>query len=97
MPIPAGHDTEGSALHETGIPLLLAHGALTTTTAADHGGETPLHVAAFGSDLYTFQRYLGPGLAQDILSTNNHGESLLHYAAAGGKVATLRFLLKESP
>ena len=58
----------------------------------------PLHAAAFGSDLYTFRRYLGSSLAQDVLSsTNNHGESLLHYAAAGGKVGILRFLLEESP
>lgn len=83
-------------LYETGIHLLLDHGASTTTV--DHEGEMLLHIAAFGSELHIFRRYLGPSLAQDVLSsTNNHGESLLHYAAAGGKVGILRFLLEESP
>lgn len=96
MPIFTRSETEEIGLYETGIHLLLEHGA--STTAVDHEGEMPLHAAAFGSDLYTFRRYLGSSLAQDVLSsTNNHGESLLHYAAAGGKVGILRFLLEESP
>ncbi|SPO06096.1 uncharacterized protein DNG_08785 [Cephalotrichum gorgonifer] len=85
------------SLHETGIHLLLEHGA--SVTAADHEGETPLHAAAFGCPLHLFQRYLATlDETQDALSAvNNHGETLLHYAAAGGNIGVMRFLLEEFP
>lgn len=85
-----------TGIHETGIHLLLEHGA--SPTAADHSGETPLHAAAFGSPLHIFRHLLRSTTTPHVLSvTNNHGETLLHYAAAGGNIPILRFLLESAP
>ena len=79
--------------HETGVHLLLEHGAC--PTIADYNGETPLHAAAFGSPLHLFRRFLHSAANDFALSTtNNYGETLLHYAAAGGNIGVLRFLLE---
>lgn len=83
---------EDSGTHETGIHLLIEHGA--STTIADYSGEMPLHVAAFGSDLYLFRRFFRSAAEVALSTTNNHGETLLHYAAAGGNIGVLRFLLE---
>lgn len=80
-----GHET-----HEVGIRLLIQHGA--SITIRDDERAMASHLAAEGLDTATFLRYYlpsQPALAQ----TNVYGESLLHYAAAGGKYETLKYLL----
>ncbi|KAF5120833.1 Ankyrin-3 [Metarhizium anisopliae] len=84
-------------LHETGIRLLLQHGA--SVVIQDELGNTPLHYAAFGSNMRIFRLYTS-GLDVDnshsdaLKSIKNYsGETLLHWAAAGKKIDTLRFLL----
>ncbi|KAG8408667.1 hypothetical protein J3458_019687 [Metarhizium acridum] len=84
-------------LHETGIRLLLKHGA--SVVIQDDLGNTPLHYAAFGSNMRIFRLYT-TGLDVDnshsdaLKSIENYsGETLLHWAAAGKKIDTLRFLL----
>ncbi|KAK4076547.1 uncharacterized protein Triagg1_4150 [Trichoderma aggressivum f. europaeum] len=86
-------------LHETGIRLLLQHGA--SVTIRDEFGNTPLHYAAFGSNMHIFALYT-TGLAvdsqdNDALNSikNNSGETLLHWAAAGKNIDILRFLLSS--
>lgn len=86
-------------LHETGIRLLLQHGA--SVTIQDEFGNTPLHYAAFGSNMHIFSLYTA-GLPVDSLHNdalksikNNSGETLLHWAAAGKKIDILRFLLSS--
>ncbi|EHK47190.1 putative ankyrin repeat protein, partial [Trichoderma atroviride IMI 206040] len=85
--------------HETGIRLLLQHGA--SVTIQDELGNTPLHYAAFGSNMHIFSLYTA-GLPvdsphNDALKSikNNSGETLLHWAAAGKKMDILRFLLSS--
>lgn len=72
--------------------LLLKHGA--STTIADYQGEMPLHAAALGGDLYVFRRFLRSAAEDALLTVNNYSETLLHYAAAGGNIGVLRFLLE---
>lgn len=94
-PIGAGPGHAGS-LHETGIRLLLENGA--SVCQEDLEGNTPLHYAAFGSNLRIFQLYLSKLAEQDresiIKATENkHGETLLHWAAAGGKTDIIEYLI----
>lgn len=79
-------------IHQKGIELLLHGGASTSIRNAD--GETPMHYAAFAFGLDNFLLYL-PALIPPHLLTqfNDHGESLLHYAAAGTNVDVLEYLL----
>lgn len=83
--------------HEVGIRLLLQHGASMYTKAAR--GELPLHCAAFGGNMRIFQLYLSALIPEDQNSTvflrldNGYGESLLHWAAAGGQCDMLEHLL----
>ncbi|SPO02766.1 uncharacterized protein DNG_05441 [Cephalotrichum gorgonifer] len=76
---------EWDAIHETGIHLLLEHGA--SVTASDHQGETPLHDAAYGCDLHHFRRLLIRSNSQDapaaLSRANNHGETLLQGVLLG--------------
>ncbi|EFY94031.1 ankyrin repeat protein [Metarhizium robertsii] len=81
-------------LHESGIRLLLQHGA--SVFQRDALGNTPLHCAAFGSNLRIFSLYLSSaGSTADMAVENDHGETLLHWAAAGGKTDILEYLLSH--
>ncbi|RYP73158.1 hypothetical protein DL771_003794 [Monosporascus sp. 5C6A] len=84
-------------LNETGIRLLLQHNA--SSVQRDTRGDTPLHWAAFGSNLRIFRLYLSSGQTLDqrtaIGMRNDHGETLLHFAAAGGKIDVMEFLLSQ--
>ncbi|KFG82185.1 ankyrin domain protein [Metarhizium anisopliae] len=86
-------------LHETGIRLLLQHGA--SVTIRDELGNTPLHYAAFGSNLHIFSLYTTAlpvdSLHGNVLESikNDSGEALLHWAAAGKKIDILWFLLSS--
>ncbi|RYP28495.1 hypothetical protein DL767_007174 [Monosporascus sp. MG133] len=86
-----------SRLNETGIRLLLQHNA--SSDQRDTRGDTPLHWAAFGSNLRIFRLYLSSRQNLDqrtaIEMRNDHGETLLHFAAAGGKVDVMEFLLAQ--
>lgn len=86
-------------LHETGIRLLLQHGA--SVMIQDDSGNTPLHYAAFGSNMHIFSIYT-TGLPTDSSDSNalnsvrnSSGETLLHWAAAGKKIGIVRFLLSS--
>ncbi|TQN69147.1 Ankyrin repeat, PH and SEC7 domain containing protein secG, partial [Colletotrichum shisoi] len=80
----------------TALELLLLHGAL--PELADEAGETPLHVAAKTGTCEQLQLCLShcraPN-AETIPPRNPHGESLLHYAAVGGRRTTVEFLLNS--
>lgn len=84
-----------SRLHETGIRLLLQHGA--SILQPDAEGNTPLHCAAFGADLRILQLYLSTQAPEDpgfISNTkNSYREILLYWAAAGGKIDIMEYLL----
>lgn len=81
--------------HETGIRILLDHGARVLERDAE--GNTALHYAAFGSNLQIFRLLvskLPPDMDASIISLRNHsGEALLHWAAAGKKHDIVRYLL----
>lgn len=77
------------------VELLLLHGAL--PELADEAGETPLHAAAKTGTYEQLQLCLShcrAPKAESIQLRNSHGESLLHYAAAGGQITAVEFLLK---
>ena len=95
LSVPVTRDYDGKAvIHETGIHLLLEHGA--SVMAADPEGETPLLAAAFGASLHIFQHFLRVATTRNALSAaNSHGETLLHYAAAGANVGVVRSLLES--
>ncbi|OAQ65122.1 ankyrin [Pochonia chlamydosporia 170] len=85
-------------LHETGIRLLIDHGA--SVTQRDIIGNTPLHFAAFGSNIRVFALYADSltNHDQDIALAameNDNGETLLHWAAAGGKADIVHELLSR--
>lgn len=85
-------------LHETGIRLLLDHGA--SVTQPDKIGNTPLHYAAFGSNVRIFTLYANSLLDENqdtalAALKNSNGETLLHWAAAGGKLDILHYLLSR--
>lgn len=93
IPVKQGPETR---IHETGIRLLLSYGA--SVIQQDKFGITPLHHAAFGSNIHIFTLYLNGLLDenQDDISAaleEKNGETLLHWAAAGGKVDILHHLL----
>lgn len=83
---------QGYQPHESGIRLLVNYGA--SITIRDNLGATPSHLAAEGSSTDIFLRYYLPA-ESDWMQTNKYGESLLHYAAAGGKHKTLEYLLSR--
>ncbi|KAL7946099.1 ankyrin repeat protein [Trichoderma barbatum] len=83
--------------NETAIRLLLLHKA--SVSQPDNAGECPLHWAAYGLDLRLFRLYLSscPDQGQDALLqlTNHHGETLLHFAAAGCHMEVMEFLIAQ--
>ncbi|KAM3501934.1 hypothetical protein MY11210_009224 [Beauveria gryllotalpidicola] len=82
-------------LHETGIRMLLDHGA--SVLERDTDGNTPLHYAAFGSNVRIFSLLaskLPPDADASIVNLkNSSGETLLHWAAAGKKYDIVQCLL----
>ncbi|KAL5317168.1 hypothetical protein ACEPPN_014263 [Leptodophora sp. 'Broadleaf-Isolate-01'] len=86
-----------STPNETAIRMLLQHGA--SVSQPDNEGESPLHWAAFGLNLRLFRLYLSSRLdeCQDSLLqlTSPNGENLLHFAAAGGCIEIMEFLLAQ--
>ncbi|KFY67363.1 hypothetical protein V496_01633 [Pseudogymnoascus sp. VKM F-4515 (FW-2607)] len=97
-PVPTGQVSGGSQLlNETAIHLLLQYKA--SVSQPDSAGECPIHWAAYGFDLRLFHTYLSsqPGPDRDALLrlTNNNGETLLHYAAAGCGIEVIEYLLSQ--
>ena len=78
-------------MHEVGIRLLLDKGASIATE--DDDGATALHWAAERCETQDFLHYHLPTDEVLLSSTNHYGESVLHYAAAGGKHETIEYLL----
>ncbi|KAM5366537.1 hypothetical protein ACJZ2D_010434 [Fusarium nematophilum] len=85
-------------LNETAIHLLLRHSA-SIHQQDNESGATPLHAAAFSSNLNILKLYLSSCLSEDrdeaIRSKNRHRETLLHYAAAGAKANIIEFLITQ--
>ena len=80
--------------HETGIRLLLKHNA--AVYRRDEAGEAPIHWAAFGSNLHIFRLYLSASRMEPLAVVelkNHHEETLLHFAAAGGKTGIMELLI----
>jgi ankyrin repeat protein len=77
------------------LRVLLQHGA--SPELADKTGETGLHAAAYTGTLEQFQLCLTACRDEDaaLRLRNSYDESLLHYAAAGGREDTVRFLLSR--
>jgi ankyrin repeat protein len=75
------------------LRILLQHGAF--PELADDTGETGLHAAAHTGTLEQFQLCLAACGDEDaaLRLRTSYDESLLHYAAAGGREDTVRFLL----
>ncbi|KAM0325967.1 hypothetical protein ACHAQA_007272 [Verticillium albo-atrum] len=80
-------------LNESGIQLLLKHGG--SVDLRDQSGNTPLHYAAFGSDLRIFDIYMKASTFESDITrcTNDAGETLLHWASAGGQIDIIECLL----
>lgn len=94
-PIQTHAHTPKCCIHETGIRLLLQYGAC--VLHRDSAGNTPLHQAAFGTNDHIIQLYLSmyPSEKHESMLNvqNDHGETLLHWAAAGGKTDIIRYLV----
>ncbi len=76
-----------------GVRVLLQHGA--SPELANKQGETGLHAAAYTGTLEQFQLCLATCRDADaaLQLRTSHDESLLHYAAAGGREDNVHFLL----
>ncbi|WXC40193.1 hypothetical protein QX201_000031 [Fusarium graminearum] len=85
-------------LNNTAIRILLSHNP-SIFQANNESGATPLHAAAFGSNLDTLQLYLSSPpfeqRGQALTTKNNYDETLLYYAAAGAKCDIIEFLLSQ--
>ncbi|KFY68783.1 hypothetical protein V496_00798 [Pseudogymnoascus sp. VKM F-4515 (FW-2607)] len=95
-PVPIRQMGSGPVLlNDTAIHLLLQHKA--SVSQPDTAGECPIHWAAYGFDLRLFRIYLyshsGPDRDTLLRSTNNNGETLLHFAAAGCRIEVMEYLL----
>lgn len=94
-PVYLDNKSKERRLHEAGIRILLDHGA--SVLEKDAEGNTPLHYAAFGSNLRVFRLLSGklrPDMNPSVTSlTNSSGEGLLHWAAAGKKYDICQYLL----
>lgn len=81
----------------SGARLLLEHGA--DIFRPDGRGNTPLHYAAAGADLHLLFMYAsaaGLSIAEMAAGRRNHvGETVLHWAAVGGKADILEYLLSR--
>ncbi len=77
------------------LRVLLQHGA--SPEVADKAGESALHAVAHAGTLEQFQLCLASCYDPDaaLRLRTCHNESLLHYAAAGGKSDSVRFLLSR--
>ncbi|KAL6818492.1 ankyrin repeat protein [Trichoderma sp. SZMC 28013] len=84
-------------MNETAIRLVLQHKG--SVSQPDNAGECPLHRAAYGLDLRLFRLYLSscPNQSQESLLrlTTNHGETMLHFAAAGCHIEVMEFLIAQ--
>ncbi|KAK4085236.1 uncharacterized protein Triagg1_226 [Trichoderma aggressivum f. europaeum] len=84
-------------MNETAIRLVLQHKG--SVSQPDNAGECPLHRAAYGLDLRLFSLYLSscPDQSQESLLrlTNHHGETMLHFAAAGCHIEVMEFLIAQ--
>ena len=74
---------------------LLLHGA--SPELADHEGETPMHTIAKNGTLEQLKLYLDYCHDPDVAlrQFTVHGESLLHYAAAGKDIDVVQFLISR--
>lgn len=86
IPSPAAHTIATAEM-------LFKHGA--SPDIADHEGETPVHSIALAGTLKDLELYLHHSRDADaaLRRCNSHGESVLHYAAAGGNVDVVKFLV----
>lgn len=94
-PLPTGNMTDHTTLHSRHLLTPLEYGA--SVSIGDENGETPLHLASFSFPRETFVLWLSHGQDaqyKSLVQSNNHGESLLHYAAAGGNIEVLQYLLE---
>lgn len=79
------------------IELLLQRGA--SVTLLNKKGDSPIQLAAFGADLRCFRLFLSSSRNPSndegtfLALTNANKETLLRYAAAGGRVDTMDFLV----
>ncbi|KAL6690046.1 ankyrin repeat protein [Trichoderma pleuroticola] len=84
-------------MNETAIRLVLQHKG--SVSQPDNAGECPLHRAAYGLDLRLFRLYLSscPDQSRESLLqlTNHHGETMLHFAAAGSHIEVMEFLIAQ--
>lgn len=92
-PVPVRGRGPQAEVHEAGIRLLLDKGA--SAMAADDEGEAGLHWAAMNCTADVFRLYLlsCPDRNAALAALNAHGETLLHYAAAGGQHEIVASLL----
>ena len=101
-PVPVGCASDGrQVINSIAIELLIQHGA--SVTLPNKQGDSPIHLAAFGCDLRSFRLFLSPSPLRDMqededtllaLTTVNK-ETLLHYAAAGGRVDIIDYLVSR--
>ncbi|CAH0050993.1 unnamed protein product [Clonostachys solani] len=96
-PVYVKSQSPSSGLNDTGIRLLIEKGA--SVSCRDNEGNTPLHNAAYGSNLSVFLLYLSamdPSERESVSTlVNSHGETLLHWAAAGGKTDIMEYLISH--
>ncbi|KAG9250847.1 ankyrin repeat protein [Emericellopsis atlantica] len=100
LPVPVGGQDSGrKVLNEVAVKLLLQHRA--SVTLLDNNGDSSIQLAAYGSDLRFFCLYLCPfpNRLRDestlMALTNEHKETLLHYAAAGCCVEIMEYLISR--
>lgn len=94
-PLPTGNMRGHSTLHSRHALTPLDYGA--SVSIGDENGVTPLHLAAFSFPRETFWPFLSHRREtqyESLVQSNNYGESLLHYAAAGANVEVLQYLLE---
>ncbi|KAK7225339.1 hypothetical protein V2G26_013342 [Clonostachys chloroleuca] len=96
-PVYVKSQSPSSRLNDAGIQLLIEKGA--SVSCCDNEGNTPLHSAAYGSNLSIFLLYLSAMDPTEKKSmptlVNNYGETLLHWAAAGGKIEIMEYLISN--
>lgn len=85
------------SLNETAVRMVLQ--AKGSPTQPSTRGETPLHWAAQGADLRVFLLYLSSatdmGPQQLLDSKTNYDETILHFAASGGRVEIIEYLISQ--
>lgn len=94
-PLPTGNMAGHLSLHSRYLLTPLDHGA--SVSIGDENGQTPLHLASFSFPCETFSLWLSHRRQtqyNSLVQSNNHGESLLHYAAAGANFEVFQYLLQ---